>query len=62
MHKGLKKVPTSGNYKGIVQVVYDVVKRKNKWMGGREWHTWRYIRGFQKGTEDRGKPLYAREG
>ena len=21
-----------------VQVVYDGVKRENKWMGGREWH------------------------
>ena len=28
-----------------MQVVYDGVKRENKWMGGREWHARRYTDG-----------------
>ena len=37
-----------------MQVVYDGVKRENKWMGGREWHARRYTGGFRIGqrTED----------
>ena len=38
-----------------MQVVYDGVKRENKWMGGREWHDRRYtVGGFRMGrwTED----------
>ena len=50
----VEKLLTSGNYKCSVQVVYDGVKRENKWMGGREWHARRYTRGFQTWAKDKG--------
>ena len=50
VHKGggqerVEKVSTSDNYYCSVQVVYDGVKRDNKWMGGREWNARRYMGG-----------------
>ena len=42
--KIVEKLPTRGNYKCSVQIVYDGVKRE---MCGREWHDRRYTRGFQ---------------
>ena len=32
-----------------MQVVYDGVKRENKWMDGREWHARRYTGDFSMG-------------
>ena len=50
----VEKLSTRGNYYCSVQVVYDGVKRENKWMCGREWHARRYTGGFRMGrrTED----------
>ena len=41
----VEKLSTNGNYNCSVQIVYDGVKRDNKWMGGIEWHARRYTGG-----------------
>ena len=56
VHKGGSKKELK-NYRPVAiinVVVYDGVKRENKWMGGREWHAGRYTGGFQNGAKDRG--------
>ena len=57
-----EKLSTSGNHKYSVQVVYDGVKRENKWMGGREWHAMRYTRGgFRMGRRTEDNLFHVRE-